>query len=192
VIEWFYDGNHWILIGTLVVAAAAIAQFDLTRRTAQRQLRAYVLPEGGTLADYSRITPRPHPIFAGKVGGVISIKNSGQTPAYDLLHWSELVVLPLEKGEKLTCPPVLQNVGATTVGPGSAITKTVWSENKISKEQIQAIESGTSAVFVHGRITYRDAFNKARATTYRLYYAGSYPPPEGVILQFTPNGNRSS
>jgi hypothetical protein len=187
--QWLSVGNNWVVLCTVVLAIAALGQFELTRRTAKRQLRAYVMPELASIADYSTIKPPPPAIFTGHLGAAVLIKNSGQTPAYKLVHWGAVIVLPANMEDSLMTPKRLPEIAATTLGPGCTIHRTGWTEAKISTDQINAIRSGESKVFVYGKIIYRDAFRRRRETTYRLSYAGNYPPHEGATMQFCVQGN---
>src|SRR5690349_4576793 len=55
-VEWFFsDTNRAIATGTFLLAFGAFAQVELTRRTARRQLRAYVFLDLAGIADASQI-----------------------------------------------------------------------------------------------------------------------------------------
>jgi hypothetical protein len=45
------------------------------------------------------------------------------------------------------------------------------------------------AVYVYGVIRYRDIFGRTRHTRYRLMHSWTYPPREGVLLNFCGDGN---
>jgi len=188
-----------ISLGELLLGLGTFGLWFATQRlvseakaTSQRQLRAYLLPEIATITDYASVQPSPPPVFTGRVAGLVQIKNSGQTPAYDVLHWGEVVVMPIALESTLTLPAEMLNNGSNTVGPGSFAQKTGWASGPLTAIEIAEIRAGTTAVYVHGKITYRDAFKRKRESTYRLFYCGNWPPAQGATLSFCAAGNSSN
>ena len=74
-------GGVWIAIRTLVHL----------RESSERQLRAYVFPETADILEGSMINP-PLPARTNFPWVFTSIKNSGQTPAYNVSSWLQIAV----------------------------------------------------------------------------------------------------
>jgi hypothetical protein len=65
----------------------------------------------------------------------------------------------------------------------------------LSPQEIEGIKNGSYAVFVYGRIEYRDAFKRPRWSTYKLHYTNSAWPPigkGGAVMTFSPHGNEAN
>ena len=117
------------------------------------------------------------------------IKNGGQTPAYNVISWAKVaVILRNEENTALPVPP-LQNQFANTLGYGASFSKGIWLDRKLGQDEIADIRTGARAIYVYGRIEYKDAFKKRHVTHFRLHYWGQYPPPQNAILSFCESGN---
>jgi len=157
-------------------------------RSAQRQLRAYVLPDQATLADGTMLNP-PQPERANVPGAFMSIKNSGQTPAYKVTSWARITVIPVREENTLVLPVTLPEQFFNTLGREGFFSKTLWLDRPLAANEIADVANGTRAVYLYGTIVYRDAFNKKRHTNFRLRYNGQFPPVQGVIFNFSEGGN---
>lgn len=133
---------------------------DQMRVSEQRELRAYVLLDSvAPLAD----TPLPQ-----IVPYRITVKNSGQTPAYDVQFQAMSGIGPV----KLTGAPPIAEFEAgkgskTTMGPGGFSYKE-FNPTILTPEQLAAVEAGTHQFYIYGTIRYRDAFWKQRYSNFRL------------------------
>jgi len=170
-------------IGLLVAAIAAfwvaIRTLNHMRESSERQLRAYVLPELGNIVNVATplrtsgsYTPTEarvtHPDW-GPVTGM-HIKNTGQTPAFKVVHWGNILFreFPLKsdlpgKDEKLIKP-------TSTIGPGIINTKRLSLAKALTEEEITQLRNSTGAVYVYGEISYEDAFGKKHITRYRTFH----------------------
>ena len=119
------------------------------------------------------------------------IKNFGQTPAYDIIHWARMEVLPPIQENTLIPPRINTGTHAMSLAPNASFTKSIWFGRRLSAEEKQDIVSGSLAIFVYGRIDYVDAFGKPHFTTYRLIYSKSFYPPIGkeAVFNFCASGN---
>jgi hypothetical protein len=122
----------------------------LAKDTAQRQLRAYVLPVAFT--PLSMLPPSPF-----MVPYTIRLKNSGLTPAYDVVcdHMVTYAEMPL------TSPlptPADTKATKTTLAPREDLLQQV-PVLAISPEMAMRMQAGTHQIYIHGTIRYRDAFN---------------------------------
>jgi hypothetical protein len=136
--------------------------------------------------------PIPEPKKANEPGVVLSVKNSGETPAYDVISWMEITVIPPSNENTPRVPP-LQHLFPHSLGPGCLSTKALWFGRPLTPNEISLITVGQRAIFIHGRIEYRDAFKKRRFTNFRLFYSNRpFPPPQGVTLSYSLAGNDAS
>jgi hypothetical protein len=154
----------------------------------RRQLRAYVLGENAGISEGSTVTP-PNPAYANIPGVGMLIKNGGQTPAYHVISSMYIaVILVAQEDVALVVPPIPQQF-SLTLGSGSNFTKLLWFDRQLTAGEIADIATGTRAIYLYGRIQYRDAFKKARYTNFRLRYTGQFPPPPNAMFWFCDKGN---
>jgi hypothetical protein len=100
----------------------------------------------------------------------VTIKNSGQTPAYRLIHWAGIQIddLPLNKNAPpMPAPPhPFHNV----LGPGIPEIKTLRMPARLTEDEITGLRNGSKAIYCYGEILYEDAFKKKRRTRYLIMY----------------------
>jgi hypothetical protein len=155
-------------------ADAAKSAIELSNKIAERQLRAYIS------IDTAQVT-----INGQILRAVIGIKNSGQTPAYDLTAKSRLHTQ--EPGTFIPVPLEDVETSKTIVGPNVTIhptaTLTIPGDNTVV---LPALRDDAAVIYVIGRIEYRDVFDKLHHLDFRLRsnrFEGSYwmlePAPDG-------------
>jgi|WetSurMetagenome_2_1015567.scaffolds.fasta_scaffold146597_1 hypothetical protein len=190
----FSDANHIIATATLLLAIAAVAQFELTRRTAQRQLRAYVSVDTTTIIDGTNLAPPPPIDRTDQPGIWIVIKNAGSTPANRVIHWGTMDVSTLDRENTFAAPKKMVTSPTSYILPGGACTKGLWLNRQLSEQEKTDIRAGSRAIYVYGAIEYVDVFKRKRRTEYRLKYSGSPWPPLGnnAALSFCDTGNHAS
>jgi hypothetical protein len=202
--------TKWLVIVGTVQFIALIGQgivFWLTlsqmRNTGERQLRAYVVTELGTIGNIAN----PVPLYPGQViiptgaeitnqgcGPVarIQIKNTGQTPAYQVVHWGNICISAHPLVGALPGP--LPGYRPTAVlGPGIISTKMFFLNPALTAQQIADLRAGLVAIYVYGEIAYVDAFAQPQTTRYRFIYH----PMGGAIgvstdLSFCEEGNEAT
>jgi len=122
-------------------------------------------------------------------GIVIIWKNTGQTPAANVISWANIAVIPLTDEDKLIVPP-LKNVFANHLGAGGTGNKSIWYGRALTDEEIGALKAGEKGIYVFGRIEYFDIFDRWRWTAFRVAYVGQFPPPkQGVTFSVCVKGN---
>lgn len=184
--------EHHIGAITAVIAGAAVFQWRETRLTAERQLRAYVQNFSTSLYEASNLEFATFVDRTGQVAVAVVIKNMGQTPAYKVLHWSSVQVLPVSQEWSLAVPKKLQEFSAAILGPDHTMSASRWLERAISPQEAEGIQKGTYAVYSHGRIEYVDAFKTKRWCNYRMRYTNAAWPPigkGGATMNFCDQGN---
>jgi hypothetical protein len=169
----------WGVVGAWIGIVILVAQTVISRRSSQRQLRAYVMNESGSIVNIAdppittglnvptdaRIT---HPGW-GPIA-MIQIKNTGQTPAFRVEHWGAMCFREYPLTSTL---PIKQPGGKpiySILGPGIPSTKFLRFGPRLTDEETAALMAGTGAIYVYGDIHYEDAFKCKRSTRYRLMY----------------------
>jgi hypothetical protein len=186
--------EHHIGAITAIIAAAAVVQWRETRKTGERQLRAYVLNFSANLFDGSTM-PQAFVDRSDQPGVSLVLKNHGQTPAYRVRHVCEIVIAPVSNESRMFVPPGLNDPGFV-LGPDATSSMAKWLNRPITPQEQAAIVGGGMAIYVFGRIEYLDAFKKPRWSTYRLRHCGNaWPPivmhstgPASVAMDFCPDG----
>jgi hypothetical protein len=183
---------------TIAIAAtiAAFLQFlglcvviYITIRNARRQLRAYVFIETVDLTNIFGNAPAGQPlsigpwIFRPPDGPIahITIRNSGTTPAFEEIHISDIVMKEYPLKSKLVLPKRAPYAGVACIAPRVTTMTSIVMPHPLTPEELSELRDGKIAIYVHGEITYRDAFNKKHFTRYRLRHNGY----SGIIGQTT-------
>ena len=157
----------------------------------RRQLRAYVQPENVGLSEGSILTP-PQPARFNVPGIGMMVKNTGQTPAYDVVSWGQIAIIQITQEDiALRVPSTIEQRFPHTLGSGCTFTKALWHDRALTPPEIADILAGTRAIYYFGRIEYLDAFKKPHHTNFRLRYTGLFPPLPNVIFNFCEEGNDS-
>jgi len=161
------------------VAARSLATL---KDTAIRQLRAYVFVD--TIDVVNIIPPPPGEVlpagawnYQPAIGPMayIIIKNSGQTPAYDVLTWADIKFLefpntsPLPYGDRNA--PGLIKTKLTLPAEGKS-SKSIKLQQPLTNDEIEKLRATTHAIYVYGDITYKDAFDNQRTSNFRYFING--------------------
>lgn len=171
------------LLGTIFVGWTLME----TRNTSRRELRAYVFAENSGVYALTKQVPRSE---NGKVGSTVVVRNSGQTPAYDVIHWSMLALHAVVNERELVIPP-LETLHRTVVPPGGILKAERRLSIHLTRDQQASLKTGAMALYVYGRIEYTDAFGTRRYTDYRLAWAG-WPLTDNISMTFCPEGNSAT
>lgn len=137
-------------------------QVEISRDAEQRQLRAYVFIG----------PPRQAPEFGDgtiPIRGLLSLKNGGQTPAYNLTDWSVVVVSGYPRpsasdftfvDDRLLSPRVLN--------PQTDMGLVFHQTTPLTTNELTEFKAGSKAIYVYGEIKYMDAFKVPHISRYRL------------------------
>lgn len=180
-------------IGTFLLWWTTRDLVEGAEKTARRQLRAYVFPFSATVFDRGAIPNAAHQnsALSGYIAAHMIIQNSGQTPAYEVIHWSEVDVRRIDEEHSLKVPSPLDRQGMATIPPTGTTNKTRYRPAQLSQAEINGIVVGSYAIYVWGRIEYVDSFHRDRFTNYRLRYTGTYPPDANALMSFCDGGNET-
>ncbi|MES0118463.1 hypothetical protein NKK52_21115 [Mesorhizobium sp. C277A] len=162
------------------------------RRHSRHALRAYVFVDSAGFFD--RGLPENEPQvkdLIGFIGCSIHIKNSGQTPAYNLIHWAQIAICtPEEQDEVLTIPP-LDGAVPNTLAPGGFNSKWINRTDQVAPDEIADVIAGRKMLYLYGRVEYNDTFGRRRFTNHRLTFSGGWPPYNRIGLIYSERGNES-
>jgi hypothetical protein len=171
---WF---NLFIVIFTGCLVFVGIAQvviykrqarlmrkgLRLTRKTAERQLRAYlsVDPEIICLENEKPVIVR------------VRITNYGQTPAYDLTVIGGIGCAASFETLEPPTPVDAEEITKSAIPPNGRNDQFHTSPHPVSSEVIAALQAGKRAIWIYGEIIYIDAFKNPRFKKYRFMVGGS-------------------
>ena len=171
VINWFGDLSHdeWLAGFTGILALSTIALWRATKRlvlgaekTAERQLRAYVLVEGAKMTK--------DPIRNDGFGVAVTVKNFGQTPAHDMTECADIWVGAFPLAEPLP-EHIWNNPSISVLAPGGYSIQ-IPTHSELTGLMQKAIFNNNTAVYVYGEINYLDAFDQLHTTKFRLMSVG--------------------
>jgi type II secretory pathway pseudopilin PulG len=144
-------------------ADAADATLDAIKDTAQRQLRAYLLPISAEKRQDKNVQ--------GEFSVIVTFRNAGQTPAYNCTSWMGVGVSDFPN------PPYFPDAPADTgkslyfMAPNSELEKGGASD-PLTPADLEGIRNSTRAIYAHGEICYLDVFNVPRFTKFRMVCTG--------------------
>ncbi len=187
-----------VAIIALLQFFALFAMFRITKSNGRRQLRAYVFIHEITLANVFGQIPSGQPlnkpgpwISRPKEGPInyIIIKNSGQTPAFEVRHVARIGIWEYPLKSKLPILGIPPLTSVSTLPPGGEGGKIHALPKPLTPEQITALQKGIAAIYVYGEITYIDAFKIKRFTKYRYSHTG--PIGETMVMRACEEGNEA-
>jgi hypothetical protein len=144
-----------------------IIQIGDIEKNSKRQMRAYLSVLPPVLGKDSILAPRL--IAAAR------IKNSGQTPAYDVVEAGDLRIVPNAEMSSLPDPRslanpygVAPNLVKQVIGPGVEFDS--WREATGKYQSHQGLDTREYRVVFYGKVFYRDAFGANHWTSYAYVY----------------------
>ena len=167
------EPRHWLeygVFGFVFITALATAMAAYYTReewltsvdNGRRQLRAYVFPAQANLSWQGTVKPTV---------AKVSIKNSGETPAYRLSAATVISVGDYPSHDAPPIPPLPKT--RTVVPPAGDYSLIVALPQPLSGKEVDAIKAGAKAIYVFGEIAYADAFGECRLTQYKFFYSGA-------------------
>jgi hypothetical protein len=147
---------------TAEIARDAKATGERTIRTmedtAKRQLRAYVSAFPSSISSFDK----DHFAIAS-----FPIKNSGQTPAYNVTHRARVIVAPYPLEEGYTFPQIVGDPRPSlALFPNNPITGGKGADGPFTEGQIASIIDGSMRVYIYGEIRYETIFHKNGWSTF--------------------------
>ncbi len=170
--------KRWMIGAGVATVVVLVAQgFGLFWQvlTSRRQLRAYISAFPGTI----HVQDEPK---GNRYNFRAVIKNTGQTPAYDVLHNGVFKVLPmpLPDGFRFDLPPPHKHRASGALGPGERSTSYVAAEEFFAPSVIGRFNNLEAiALYGYGVVTYKDAFKRKHKTRYGFFIA---KPEDGKVI----------
>jgi len=159
--------------------------------TTRAQLRAYVFVSEAKI----------HNMVAGEGDGEIpvaqfTIKNTGQTPAYNLVNVSGFAIaeFPITSIPNMVItdshfPPELSR---TPLGPGDHQISRVHGKYGMTLQHKALLASGKNIAFAYGEIRYVDAFKRPQVTRYRFMIGGPVGVSQHGAMAVCGEGNEAT
>lgn len=170
-----------------------------------RQMRAYIFVQTASIlnvADPPTPTPPGQQLPNGAItlpdrGPIIliTIRNSGHTPANNVIHYMNAIFreFPLTSPlpERPEIDPRLRSI--FSIPPGGTTSKNYVFPNRATDHEIAELRAGTGAIFIYGEISYNDIFGVERITRYRFRH-NSFSGIVGITSEVTgtKQGNNST
>lgn len=165
---WWIVATFWEAIFTGLIAIYAIRQYRESQRSAERQLRAYI---GVTNA---RVTIEAVPDIANRktyrLRGVLTVRNSGQTPAYGLCG-AGAIRCGTEFNKAWLRELTQHEQSGYIIPEGVFEFRTERDLSELSAEGPDD-QPGQWLIFWFGRLEYRDAFGTDRWVNFRYKLSG--------------------
>jgi hypothetical protein len=137
----------------------AFEQFDLAKRSAENQQRAYVMID--SVGAFDVATGRSSIIY----------KNFGQTPALNVSVLQSIAVQPFPR-----LKTNIKYVGSTqfrgNVAPGSSKSLVNPLGHALSREELESLKQGQKAIYLDIDIKYEDVFGVPRNSAFHYYMNG--------------------
>lgn len=99
----------------------------------------------------------------------MTIKNSGQTPAYDVISEGHICIQEFPLTSNLPSIPPSKFITKAVIPQGGITTKSLVMR-PLTQPEITQLRHGTAAIYVYGRIYYKDTFGKKQFTNFRLMH----------------------
>ncbi len=185
--RWLVKSTVWLAVVTTFLAVFTALLWLATRKlvidakeTSKRQLRAYI-----SVTATGRIPNSVNPTLPAFQ---IKIKNTGQTPAYGVKSWRGIGIHEFPLVTELQPMGSVTNAD-TVVGSRCDSVLPVRRTTPFAPEQVKGVTDGTHALYIFGRIEYKDAFGDTRFTDFCFYEADGGPD---AGLKHAPSGNNAN
>jgi hypothetical protein len=155
--------TKWLVGVTGLLALFGFWQVTISRNTAKRQLRAYVVIEGGVVV---KATVKDSPGFYLH----IELKNAGLTPGYEFATWHRAQICDLTKPPKFIRTGGLTGQNFSIIGPGSGANLDWY--GVFADSDLAAIRTRSKGIFAWGNADYVDTFGTKRHFTFRCMMTG--------------------
>jgi hypothetical protein len=174
VILCFVTIIYCIITG--IYCRATIEQLHLSRATLVADQRPWLSVKGGP-SDPGNLVPRTRTQLS------ILIRNSGHTPAINAKRQTVTEIIP----GPLKRPPKISLEGSSTQAliPAEQEVDTPATLVAYSPDDVRAVESGASTLYLYGRVEFADTFGGRHALEFCYYYH----PKASTHWRLCPEGN---
>jgi hypothetical protein len=180
--EWLmFAATVLLFVATLGLWLATVRLVRSAEKTAERQLRAYVGITEATVSNFG---------IGKNLKVSMTIKNSGQTPAYRVAkHYS---IMGGEYPRKDPLPRIDVRGHFSTLGPGEIHILEFAMQVPLPGSACAQITNGDAAIYVWGRVMYEDAFGYNRETHFAYIFGGEFGVHPGGAVVPSEDGNWST
>jgi hypothetical protein len=168
-----------IFTGALFLATWAL--WNSGERHSEKALRAYVGVDAGEIQNFGIEKP---------IKSVLRLKNSGQTPAYNLVtrQYMKIGTFPISDFTS----DVKERRTNSFLSPVQDVFANVSGDRTLTDKEHKAVIDGESVIYVVFELSYRDVFQKERTMNYRAYFRGNKTDPGSTLeLSQTEDGNKA-
>jgi hypothetical protein len=170
----------FIAIFTVVLGIGTVFLVSDGRKHSRRQLRAYVLVIQAKIIDPDGPNPTAE----------LMIRNTGQTPAYDVTVSTAANTANVPPGRTEFDPtPVTPDSSRFVFGPNGTGKKDIPLSTFLNANSMPGLRSGVGVLHVWGTILYVDAFKNDRWTHFRFMIGGANGWPSSDLMVICHEGN---
>ena len=152
------------LVVSICAATFSFLQMQISKDTAQRQLRAYGIVARAKLKEIAANT-----VPEARIG----FENVGQTPGYNAAWTAGINVIPGLPGgvtQTADCAEIMRRPEANHWYFGKQLFADKWRDSVYGPAEVKAINEGTVYILLTGRLCYADIFQKNHHTDFCLYW----------------------
>jgi uncharacterized protein (UPF0333 family) len=156
---------------------------ELSRETAQQQLRAYFFITKPRIVVFNQGKKCVHEML---------IRNYGQTPAHDVVV---ITNTDFFDPNPIAFPELEQpkgEISRSSIAPSGEIIFTTVTEAPLTVDQLKSVASGKQAFFVWGEIRYTDVFSRPQITHFRLRFGRAQLELSSGTMMICDDGNRAT
>lgn len=143
-------------------ADAAQRSVEVMSKSAERQLRAYLIVE--------KVDSEVH--VDGRYRGTIYIKNSGQTPALNVRCWIHSWIAEWPLVEPLPPRPDDFEMARSVLAAGAELHQSYERTHPVPEKSRPLLRTPEGTLYVYGAVEYMDTFGHTRRTDFRLFRKG--------------------
>jgi hypothetical protein len=163
--------GEWLLfLATLILAWTTWMLVRGAELTAERQLRAYVIVTSKGLDEQGEA----HERYVHQ----LEIRNTGQTPAYDvqIVSYTNSLAHPLPPEFHFPTYDPNQNPSIMTLGAGLRAEQASFADQVLDEAEMMRIKSAGSGrrLYCYGTVKYHDVFNRQRHTNFCHFFEWSF------------------
>lgn len=152
----------------------------LATDTAKKQLRAYVSVIGSNIDFFGTDQT---------VQARIRIRNTGQTPAYQVRAYTGIVLTTYPPS--VAFPNIKPDTFTGTLGVGGNAQGIAPMPGPMSAAEIDGTKNGKLAIFVFGAVEYLDIYGDHHRTNYRFFFGGPSGTGDSSLLMAYTEGNEA-
>ena len=164
-----FNGALVVFTFCLVVVGAFQARrlrqtLEHMRESSEKELRAYVNLSSAKILNIEK---------PGQRRAQVTIRNFGRTPAYNVTFIMGVHTRELPLRSILLVPTTLPRMAIDILAP-TRLSRLEVDVSDLSDVEERELKEHRAAIYVWGRVSYRDAFGQDRWTDFRLFCGGDF------------------